>query len=229
MAEQEYYRIIQKRNKQFVVDLQGNTVSPQEAIKLGQGLVTTAEQKAYVYLGTRESDDLIKIGRTTRLNARPSEVGAKFIHTIECDFYGDQSNVQIEHFLHDYYKEDRVEGEWFKLAPFDVFLIQQNIKFGKEAAPFFKAFDEAFERVAEILRTEGFIVMIAKYIEPCLHDEMDRTAVWYIANCLPLWRREAGDEIGAAQVDAINSLLVAIGSIRAARKGVNQSKTDFHR
>lgn len=116
-TEKKYYRVMEKGQRSFVVDLDGNPVQPKDARNVAQAIIETANAPSYVYIGYRESDELYKIGRTIDPQRRENELGIEFFHTIECDLYGDKSAVKIEKVLHDFFKSIGLhrEGEWFDL------------------------------------------------------------------------------------------------------------------
>jgi len=125
MEQQKYLRIIEKRGKSYIVDMDGNPLQPHEAHKVGNALVETAMGKSYVYIGKREIDGAYKIGRTEDIDRRQRELGITFETVFECDLYGDHSSVKLEAAFHKFFEEDRLDGEWFKLSASDLYFVHR--------------------------------------------------------------------------------------------------------
>lgn len=124
MEPAKYLRVIEKKGKMFIVDINGNPLQPAEAKLVGASLVNTATGKSYVYVGKRQSDGAYKIGRTEDITRRQKELGITFDIVFECDLYGDFSSVKLEAALHRAFEDEWIEGEWFRLTATDISIIQ---------------------------------------------------------------------------------------------------------
>lgn len=104
-------------------------VSDQEYEERNKGLVERKEKYRVgcVYFIKNESNNLVKIGRTSSLNTRLENLRAEYkqpltlIGTIETK---DTINSELE--MHKRYKDKRFTGEWFKLTDKDIGEIKEK-------------------------------------------------------------------------------------------------------
>ena len=215
MTDRKLFRLIEKRGKVMLVDLDNNPLQPHEALEIAQTVSESAQGKSYVYIGLRESDGLYKIGMTDNLIRRQSELGVTFVHTIECDAYGEFDARAIETLLHEFFDDDAVGNEWFKIDRHDVGLISFNCKTARECVDFINAFDGAFNKVVERISSGETFRLAADLIDARLGDRVMAQVAWYAIRKLPQWYR---DNSNVRTLSQLEGLIAFINVIFAARE-----------
>jgi len=214
MADQKVYRLVEKRGKVMLADLNNNPLQPHEALRIAQTVSESAQAKSFVYIGQRESDGLYKIGYTNDLDRRRSELGIMFLQVIECDLYGDYAASIVEARLHEFFAGCRIEGEWFKLEFADLELLRNNCNSARETLPFINDFGRALNRLDKHTQEIGFYRLIADFINNSIPEKIDRQAVWYTVNLRAAQYSSSGQEIDAVQYETIVFLLAEIFNSR---------------
>jgi hypothetical protein len=191
----DYYRIIEKGKRRFIVDINGDIVQPEKAKTLSEAVIKTAEDKSYVYVGPRE-DGVYKIGFTTRPDERPGEWKLTRVdHLIECPLYGELSASKIEKMLHNLFKEtgQHVEGEFFDLGSHGLRLIQERFLSPEKVLSEVPILLDHFDKIAGLLKKIGrnaFIVLLARVYNNQV-DDLHSEAITYAAhNAVRYWLKK---------------------------------------
>lgn len=142
--EKKHYRILKKKGRTLVTDIDGNVVPLWEAQQMAKEIMETAQSKTFVYLGYREDDGLFKIGRTGNLEQRETALGIEFVHTIECAIYGGYGSNVIETALHKVFKMMgfHIDGEWFNFPEEGIYVLKALVGTTAKEAMEFCAFAE---------------------------------------------------------------------------------------
>lgn len=145
-VSKEYRVITNPDGNLLITDMEGNRLSPDETIRVGEGLSKTARTPIYVYLASRQSTKgewvEYKIGMTNDPERRGKEIlrGYKnpaIRYYFRCDAWGDYSAQRVEKALHVIYKYAglHITGEWFRLDGRDVALFRKWFGEGKGQRP----------------------------------------------------------------------------------------------
>jgi hypothetical protein len=181
----DYYRIIEKGKRKFIVDINGDIVPPEVAKNLSAAVIKTAEDKSYVYVGPRE-DGMYKIGFTTRPNERPNEAGLVQVdHLIECPLYGEFSGWKIETALHNLFKVtgQHVEGEFFDLGIHGLELIQGYCLTPETTLDLVSTFKPIFVRLSQQVNRDGgdaLITVVAETVRKQIDPLVAVTYTYFI-------------------------------------------------
>lgn len=140
----EFHRIKETRGRVYIVDIDNKPLSPEAAKRLAEGILDTVNAKSYVYVGYRKSDGIYKIGMTTNLKRRETELDVEFLHTIECDMHGDYSAFSVETVLHHFFEKysTQVANEYFDLGVHGFALINEFCKDGRTTLDFIGKLDK---------------------------------------------------------------------------------------
>lgn len=183
MAEQKIYRLIEKRGRMVLADLDNNVLQPHEAIQVVQGITAGVDAKSYVYVGLRQSDGLYKIGLTDNLDRRKREIGVdEYVHTIECDAYGDFASNTVEAAFHKFFADQRVEGEWFELLPIDIRFLQGRCSDARSALKFAAEFKPIIDELDRAIEERGFSIIMADFVQGKMPTVAHAQAFYYIVS-----------------------------------------------
>jgi hypothetical protein len=158
----KYHRIaINRDGTIYIVDDDGNRLSPAQSRRIGQGIIDTANAPIFVYLAKRKSKSgqwEYKIGMSNDPERRERELSSTDFGTFidyhfRCEAWGENSARELEKALHVFYKYAglHISGEWFRLNEQDVQLFKKWFGDGIKLTPG-KAMFDTVRDIAECCR-----------------------------------------------------------------------------
>lgn len=213
----KYLRIIEKRGQTLLVDLDGNIIPPAEAQQLAQIVHQSAKGKTYVYFGHRQSDGLYKVGWSANPVQRCADLHIAPVHLVECEPYGDLSGEKIESALHDFFADDQVEGEWYRLMPSDIGLIQSHCKDAQQTLSYIHDLNLAWDKTSTFVEEHGAQRLMAELVIHRLYGERMSVPDYEVAYTWiqkhTWWATQDGNINAASVGNSFLRMMLAIGDI----------------
>lgn len=135
-----YERVLRTNFLEKMNNIENEILRKRDLTSLSEAFRPSYEETGYVYF-LKSSNGPVKIGKTNNLDQRIKQIKPKMpfqsnlIHSWRCD-----EPLSIESCLHDFFKEQRVNGEWFELT-------EKDVQWIKSINSFFVFFDEGKKEI----------------------------------------------------------------------------------
>lgn len=207
----EFHRIKETRGRVYVVDIDNKPLPPETVKRLAEGILDTINAKSYVYVGYRKSDGIYKIGMTTNLKRRETELDVEFLHTIECDMHGDYSAFSVETALHHFFEKhsNQVANEYFDLGVHGFALISQFCSDARTTLAFLSEIDKAIDDVWT-RASDQVLTQLAAMVAECGFRGADRNhsvALTYVIHQFEREAKKDGKDAVAGYMRALRTIM----------------------